>query len=302
MMASPASAQSTSAAASPSITTLPGASASAPGDRAKRDADVFHWILIHSDKPRKPNQTRDERLSAAAAAAAAARAKPTPNTAIKADEAPLEVPAPAKTQMIATLDPTAIPAVIAADPAIERTTDKVTVRPALPQPIAPVGRSPLIEQAPVGPVEPATSMAITERNVVLSKVEVEPPAVDRPEPAPALDTTPAAVAPVPAPISSPTSAPATDETADEPGAESLKPLTRADPQFSAAMMRTLRKGKVEVQFTVQPDGSVSEPSVVTTSNAKLNAVALAAIAKWRFAPISKPQLGVVDMVFDIDAE
>ena len=301
-MVLPAGAQSTPTAAPPSIATSPGAPASGPGDRAKRDADVFHWILIHSDKPRRPNQTRDERLSATAAA----RAKPTPNTPIKADEAPPEVPVPAKIQMIATLDPTAVPAAIAADPAIERTTDKVTVRQASPQAIAPTApsRSPLIERTPVGPVEPATTMAVTERNVVLSKVEVEPPAVDRAEPAPALGTTPAAVAPapVPAPISNPTSAPATDETADEPGAESLKPLTRADPQFSAAMMRTLRKGKVEVQFTVQPDGSVSEPSVVTTSNAKLNAVALAAIAKWRFAPISKPQLGVVDMVFDIDAE
>ncbi|MES1163080.1 MAG: TonB family protein [Rhizobacter sp.] len=82
--------------------------------------------------------------------------------------------------------------------------------------------------------------------------------------------------------------------------EQLTPLFRADPQFPPNLLRTLRKGQVQVRFTVQPDGSVVEPAVVSTSNAKLNASALAAVAQWRFAPLHRPQAGMVALGFDID--
>jgi TonB family protein len=66
------------------------------------------------------------------------------------------------------------------------------------------------------------------------------------------------------------------------------------------IMRTLRKGEVQVRFVVLPDGSVSEPSVVSSSNARLNASAMEAISHWRFAPIRKAQAGIVEMAFNLD--
>ena len=74
----------------------------------------------------------------------------------------------------------------------------------------------------------------------------------------------------------------------------------ADPQFPQNLLRSLRKGQVRVHFMVQPDGSVAEPTVVTSSNARLNAAALAAVVQWRFAPLHQAQPGAVDLGFDLD--
>jgi TonB family protein len=82
--------------------------------------------------------------------------------------------------------------------------------------------------------------------------------------------------------------------------ETLTPLFRAEPQFPASVLRTLRKGAVELRFTVLPDGSVADAAVVTSTNARLNPSALAAIAKWRFAPLRKPQEALVALGFDLD--
>ena len=82
--------------------------------------------------------------------------------------------------------------------------------------------------------------------------------------------------------------------------ETLTPLFRAEPQFPANVLRTLRKGAVQLRFTVLPDGSVADAAVVTSTNARLNPSALAAIAKWRFAPLRKPQEALVALGFDLD--
>ena len=82
--------------------------------------------------------------------------------------------------------------------------------------------------------------------------------------------------------------------------EILTPLLRTDPKFPPSLLRTLSKGNVKVRFTVLPDGSVAEPAVVTSSDSRLRPAALAAVAQWRFVPLRKPQLGVVDLVFDFE--
>ena len=130
---------------------------------------------------------------------------------------------------------------------------------------------------------------------------------------PLADAAPAAVAPPPvetalapvasaatsassrvAPANVPAPAPADDRE------EILQPLVRTDPKFPPSLLRTLGKGQVQVRFTVQPDGSVVEPSVVTMSDSRLRPAALAAVAQWRFAPLRKAQTGVVDLVFNLE--
>ena len=197
-----------------------------PAERAQRDADkVFKWILIHADKPRKPNPARDE----------------------KREEKPLVAARPK-------------PAARAAEPA-------PAISGAVPAPVA--------TEATTAPVTAATPSAVVEAAVV-----------------PVFQVEARAVLPSAAPPAASVAAEAVDEI--------LTPLFRAEPQFPANVLRTLRKGAVQLRFTVLPDGSVADAAVVTSTNARLNPSALAAIAQWRFAPLRKPQPGLVALGFDLD--
>jgi len=75
---------------------------------------------------------------------------------------------------------------------------------------------------------------------------------------------------------------------------------QVDPEFPGGLMRNLRKGTVQVKFTVQPDGSVAGTEVVKTSHARLNQAALSAVQQWRFQPIRHAQLGIVELGFNLD--
>ncbi|MBC8058971.1 MAG: TonB family protein, partial [Rhizobiales bacterium] len=123
---------------------------------------------------------------------------------------------------------------------------------------------------------------------------------------PLVDPSPASAEPAASTVAAletriaPSNSPPTAAVAVEAIDEALTPLARTDPQFPPSLLRSLRKGQVRVRFTVLPNGSVAEPAVVTSSNAKLNPAALAAIAQWRFAPVRQAQGGVVDLGFNLD--
>jgi outer membrane biosynthesis protein TonB len=80
----------------------------------------------------------------------------------------------------------------------------------------------------------------------------------------------------------------------------LIPVHRTEPEFSKALMRTLRKGQVQVSFTVKPDGTVAEPHVVATTHPRLKDVAVATVSEWRFQPLRHAQQGIVDLGFNLD--
>ena len=82
--------------------------------------------------------------------------------------------------------------------------------------------------------------------------------------------------------------------------EPLVLAKQIDPEFPGTLMRALRKGSVQVKFTVQPDGSVGPVEVVKTSSVRLNNAATAAVAQWRFMPIRHPQAGIVELGFNLD--
>ena len=221
-------------------TAAPGASAApatelTPAERAKRDGDqVFHWILIHSDKPRKPVAAKDEKPGVAAT-----HVKPPARTAARADE-----PAPAAS------------AVAVASPAASAAPARTPVAVAVPE------------------ATPVTAVAVT----------------------PDATAAPAAVKLATAGMTTPAAAAAAVVEDDVP--ESLKPLSQTEPKFPINLIRSLRTGQVQVKFTVLPDGSVAEPEVLSSSNPRLNPSALAAVAQWRFAPLRKPQRGVVELGFN----
>jgi len=209
-----------------------------PAERAKRDGDkVFHWILIHGDKPRKLVAT----------------------VAPKEDKPP---PAVARVKPAARA-----PSSHADDAAVE--TGSASAAPAVAAPQASLASAPA--PAPEPTPDPATTRA-TSANLASAALTAP--------------TAPAAAA----------AAPVEDDSPD-----ALTPLSQAEPKFPISLVRALRTGQVRVKFTVQPDGSVADPTVIGTSSVRLNPSALAAVAQWRFAPVRKAQQGVVELGFK-DAE
>ncbi len=95
-----------------------------------------------------------------------------------------------------------------------------------------------------------------------------------------------------------TVAPAVEQSDGAP--HGLVALAQPAPQFPVNVMRTLRRGTVQVQFNVLTDGSVANLEVLKTTSARLNAAALEAVGQWRFQPVAKMQTGAVEVGFDLD--
>ena len=93
------------------------------------------------------------------------------------------------------------------------------------------------------------------------------------------NTTVASATPPPSAAPAPAAAAAGGETH---GAEVLK---TSPPDYPPDAVRKHQEGWVEVEFTVQPDGSVSGASVVNANPARVfNASALSAVSRWTFKP------------------
>jgi TonB family protein len=142
---------------------------------------------------------------------------------------------------------------------------------------------------------PKPPVARTEKTVAPPSVPPQGTAAARtpelPKPAEAV----AALAPPSARQEKPAE-PAPEEDTDEP----LLLKTQVDPEFPGALMRNLRKGTVQVKFTVQPDGTVGNTEVVKTTHSRLNTAAMAAVKQWRFEPVRHAQLGIVELGFNLD--
>jgi TonB family protein len=82
--------------------------------------------------------------------------------------------------------------------------------------------------------------------------------------------------------------------------ETLTPVVRTEPDFPGNLMRQLRKGLVQVSFTVQPDGSVTQAHAVSSTHPRLVQSAVATVAQWRFQPLHHSQQAVVELGFNLD--
>ena len=79
--------------------------------------------------------------------------------------------------------------------------------------------------------------------------------------------------------------------------EELQLVEQVQPQFPRGLQGAADGGKVTVAFTVQPNGSVTDTSVVTASNRRFGKPARDAVAQWRFAPIKAPRAVQVEISF-----
>jgi TonB family protein len=156
-----------------------------------------------------------------------------------------------------------------------------------------------VPAAPVKRAAKAPDSPITE--TLQSTPVVAAPARSEPAPPP-VAAAPAPLPPAPslaatakaAPMVPPSPAPAAEPD------EVLIAIRKTEPEFPGNLMRTLRKGMVQVSFTVQADGSVTEPRVVSTTHPRLAQTAVATVSQWRFQPLRNAQEAVVDLGFNLD--
>jgi protein TonB len=120
--------------------------------------------------------------------------------------------------------------------------------------------------------------------------------------------TPAPVAAAPAPVARPVApTPSSTASAAAPGAAANGigtevPPTRAaapaalepklvsapPPRYPLTAMRRKLEGQVTLEFTVQPDGSVSSPRVISaTPEGVFDEAAIVAVSRWRFEPLPR---------------
>ena len=82
---------------------------------------------------------------------------------------------------------------------------------------------------------------------------------------------------------------AAEEAAKPPPPPELKPLSTPPPRYPGAALRAQESGSVIVEFTVETDGSVSNPRVVRADPPRVfDREAIGAVRRWRFEPIPVP--------------
>ncbi|GHA86895.1 energy transducer TonB [Cognatilysobacter bugurensis] len=89
-------------------------------------------------------------------------------------------------------------------------------------------------------------------------------------------------------------APAASSAASE-----LRALSTPAPRFPAEALRAGQSGEVQVEFTVAPDGSVSNARVVRAQPARVfDREAVNAVKRWRFQPVDAPVTTRRTIAFD----
>lgn len=116
--------------------------------------------------------------------------------------------------------------------------------------------------------EPASDLA----SMLPGSGSAAPAAQPPPSPPPSTMTTTTAAAPA-------QTAPATPQVRD------ARLLSRVDPQYPPEAMRGRQQGWVELEFTVDADGSISNVSVVASRPSRVfDRAAIRAMQEWRFDP------------------
>ncbi|MBJ7575523.1 energy transducer TonB [Luteimonas sp. MC1828] len=68
----------------------------------------------------------------------------------------------------------------------------------------------------------------------------------------------------------------------------LRALSTPAPRYPAEALRAAQSGEVQVEFTVSPDGSVSDARVVRANPPRVfDREAVAAVRRWRFEPVAE---------------
>ena len=74
-----------------------------------------------------------------------------------------------------------------------------------------------------------------------------------------------------------------------PASTALRPLSTPAPRYPPDALRGGQSGEVQVEFTVNPDGSVANARVVRANPPRVfDREAVAAVRRWRFEPVGEP--------------
>lgn len=190
------------------------------------------------------------------------------------------------------------------DKPAERLADKAETKPADKSPERPADKT--AEKTAVTRPAPRPAGAVpapaTAAPVAAAGAERPATPASAPRSEPEAPTTVAALPPAaplvqpPSPAPAPAPAPVVDES---PAAVALAPgQTLSLPD---AVMRRWRRGMVEVKVDVAPDGSVTDATVVQSSNPRLEQPALQALKAARFQPVPRPTSAVILFDFDLDS-
>jgi TonB family protein len=151
-----------------------------------------------------------------------------------------------------------------------------------------------------------------ERKPVATPASATATTAPRPDRAVPASTTAAAAAPAAASTPAPSLLEATPTPANTPVAaaaaqlreivveeEPLKPVQQVQPELTRQIAQVdIKQGSVKVKFMVNPDGSVSSPEIVSTTNRVLNSSVLAALRQWRYEPRKEARETQVEFAFD----
>lgn len=197
--------------------------------------------------------------------------------------------------------------------------DKPAAAPA-PAPAAAAPRKPAtaaVAAAPKPVPAPSSSTAPAPTPTPTATAAAEPPTAvaaapqAAPEPEPELERTPvvlASAAPTPAPAAPMAAAARAAEPppkpAEEEAEEPLKLLAKVEPTIPRQLTKggNFSSGFAQVLFTVGPDGSVQQASVIKASHSRLGTAAVEAVKQWRFAPLRKAREAAVEVAFKSDTD
>jgi TonB family protein len=172
-------------------------------------------------------------------------------------------------------------------------------------------RKPADAPKPKPKAEPAAAPPVRrpEAQATAPATATERPQANEPSPAPtaaasavvapqaASNVVPVTSAPVAAVTAAAAPAAPVAEANDELDAD-LKVISQAQPEFPRELRTVISYGKVVVSFTVQPDGTVADPTVVSYTNRKLGKPATDAVSKWVFEPVRIPRTVQVEIAFN----
>lgn len=175
----------------------------------------------------------------------------------------------------------------AAAPAIPRLQAAVRGVEAEAARAAAVASTPVETETPE-PQVPAAPAARAPAAVPRPVATEAPPASNVPPPsAPPQLSTPSSNAVASAPAPAATAAPTPVDEPPMRTAPALRLVQDAQPRYPARALERRLDGRVELTFTVRPDGSVTDIRVIDAQPAGIfDQAAVAAARRWRFAPIA----------------
>ena len=155
---------------------------------------------------------------------------------------------------------------------------------------APAGKDPAVAASAPGRQRPLPTLA--ERVEVPALAPANARAGVAPEVVPA---TPSVTQDAP-------SAPLAIAAAQAPASAAVEPtplrlVKRLLPEPPDRLISADAEDRVLVQFTVQPDGSVSSVKIASSTNTRLNSHVLGAVEQWRYAAIDSPRASQAGFVF-----